>query len=64
MRYPAYILKKSTRFLRDKPYDVKMQVKFVISINDANPWPEIIVILFTLRLPYAQRTVHFVSFEW
>ena len=41
-----------------------MQVKFVISINDANPWPEIIATLFTLRLPYAQCTVHFVSFEW
>jgi len=30
-RYAGYIFKKSTRFLRDKPYNIKMQVKSVMS---------------------------------
>jgi len=36
-RYPGYIFKNSRRFLHDKPCDIKMQAKFVMPINDADP---------------------------
>ena len=51
-------------FLRNKPYNIKMQVNFVTSINEhvtmsSDNWlltPEIIVILLTRALPYVQCT--------
>jgi len=50
-RYPGYILRKNSRRLsRDKPYNIRMQVQFVMSINEyvmmssdqrnANPWDD------------------------
>jgi len=57
----------SRRFLRDKPYNIKIQVKFAMPINERvmnddelRPTlisvPEITVILFTRRLAYVQCT--------
>jgi len=59
----------SRRFSRDKPYNIKMQMKFVMSEDllfkkKVFCWhlvarvltPEIIVILFTRGLPYVQCT--------
>ena len=37
MRYPGYVFKQfyvTSRFLRDKPHNMKKQVKFVMSINE------------------------------
>ena len=33
-RYPGYIFLNSRRFFCDKPYSIKMQVKFVMAINE------------------------------
>jgi len=70
-RYPGYFF-KSGRFVRYKAYNIKMQVKFIISINEhvmmssdqrhAYLQYENIVILFTC-LPYEQCTKNSLTCE-
>ena len=52
-RYPGHVFKTFHKILRHKQHNIKMQVKFVMSINEhVMLTPEIIMIMFTRGLPY------------
>jgi len=52
-RYPGHVLKTLHKILHHKRYNIKMQVKSVMSINEhVMLTPEIIMIMFTRGLPY------------